>query len=76
MKKLALILILICLPLLSGCGYAICRSFLNTAEQCTQDCTWEYIDAQGQRIPDPLGRPGEYKVKKTCTYNLRKVLIP
>lgn len=67
----------LCLFWLSGCGYAICRSFLNTEEQCSKDCTWEpELDAQGQKIPDPYGRPGDYKLKKTCTTNVGKILLP
>lgn len=61
----------------SGCGYLICRSFLNTPEQCAYDCTFEAVlDENGNTISDPLGRPGDYKVEKTCTYSLKKVLIP
>lgn len=72
-----LIALACCLLMLPGCGYAICRSFLNTEEQCKYDCTFKAeLDEQGQKIPDPYGRPGDHKLKKTCTYNLRRVLIP
>jgi len=61
----------------SGCGYMVCRGFMNTSEQCAYDCTFEpQLDSNGNKIPDQFGRPGDYKIEKTCTYNLKKVLIP
>lgn len=55
----------------------ICRSFLNTPEQCAYDCNFKAVlDEHGNKIPDPLGRPGDYKVERTCTYSIKKVLIP
>lgn len=76
MKRL--IVLSLCLVWLQGCGYVICRSFLNTEEQCKYDCTFSAeLDAQGQKIPDPhSGRSGDYKVKKTCTLNIGKILLP